>query len=157
VSTVGSLVHWTLAARDNPRAARVRATLARAVTPELAQRALAHPAISARLAPVPERWRLPTLSALAVIAEHRHLRHSAEHSLGHSLSALGGSAAASLALAAGGSRENAVRLLGYAVQRAGRSGPVNLIEFTGLIAAWDDLTLRARSTFLVDFHGAARA
>lgn len=158
MTTAGSLAHWALSVRDHAQSTRVNAKLAQCVTPQLVSHALTVPAIAARLEPLPAHQRPAALRALSVIARNRHLRHTPEVTLGASLRALHGSTqAAALALAAGSSQTNAVRILGSAVARAGKAGPVNLVEFVDLLTAWDGLSLPLRSRFLVDFHAACRA
>lgn len=150
---IGSLVHWALAVRDSPVQARLRSTLTRARTAPLVDRALTDPAIARRLGPLAPHQRPAALSALSVIAGARGLQHSGATTLGRSLAVLSGPHAVNaLATAPGMSQPNAARLLGSAVTLAGERGPVNLIEFTDLLTHWDDLDLRARSRYLVDFH-----
>jgi len=51
----------------------------------------------------------------------------------------------------------ALRLLGNAVSRCAAAGPVNLHEFVDLLTQWDDLDVKTRSKYLVEFHTANRA
>lgn len=162
MSNYASVVMWALGVRDSDRPGPSAATLARAVTPDLVGRAAATPVIRRRLdGAVPEDRHHAAVRALNVIVSARHLRHDFRTSLGASLARLNSSSssstAASLGLIPASTQPNATRLLGNALSQAGRHGTVNLVEFVTLLTDWDDLDLRSRSAFLVDFHAACRA
>lgn len=157
-TTSEDLVHWALHVRGNPVQARTEFTLSRAVSPELAQRALADPQITRKLAPIPDSKRIHAVLALAVIIRNRALRHNPNIPLGLALSHLTGDRAAmTLGLAAATVQLNAVRILDNALTRVASQTSVNLAEFVTLLTDWDELGFRARSRFLVDFYAADRA
>lgn len=152
-----ALVHWAVAVRSSGRTTAVRAVLARAVTPAGCQAALAVPAVAKRLAHIPEHHRPAAVSALGVIARSS-LTHTHTIPLGASLAGLESTGTIdALTAIIPGPADTACRIIGSALTRAGKTGPVNLCEFVDLISSWDDTTIRDRSAFLVDLHAIARA
>ncbi len=127
--------------------------VASAMNPQLAAAALAGAEVRALLNEVQASQQVPALLALSVIARTPNLVHNPGIPLGRALGSIYGdnhleAMAASVTLAA----PQAATLIGGAVARAARHGSMNLVEFVTLIAAWDTLTARERSAFLIELH-----
>jgi len=153
-----ALVHWAIAVRQSPRGAATRAALSRATTPAACEAALQVPSVAKRVAHLPPHQRAAAVGALGYIVRGSRLNHTPDIPLGRSLADQDGSGQGEvLAAALAAPQPVALRLLGNAVSRCAAAGPVNLHEFVDLLTQWDDLDVKTRSKYLVEFHTANRA
>lgn len=148
--SVGHVVHWALAVRDNDRSNALRAALARCVSPEHRPGVARMPAVKRRLEGFTDRQADGLLATVAAISLHRHTAHTSKVSLGGSLSELR-SIAPLLTVASDTDAASAQRLLTSVV---GRVRATNFLQLGDLLTHYDELPLNERGQLLYDFHAA---